>query len=83
MLRPPLSFVSVMLSRGEYPAPGAVFRLTEQELLSKLESLQSLMPQAFQLNDTAGLHQLFMLKKVEPMDMIEPHYAQLVDGVAA
>ena len=72
-----------MLSRGEYPAPGAVFRLTEQELLSKLESLQSLMPKAFQLNDTAGLHQLFMLKKVEPMDMIELHYAQLVDGVAA
>ena len=41
------------------------------------------MPKAFQLNDTAGLHQLFMLKKVEPMDMIELHYAQLVDGVAA
>jgi hypothetical protein len=73
----------LMLSRGEYPAPGAVFRLTEQELLSKLESLQSLVPRAFQLNDTAGLHQLFMLKRVEPMDMIELHYAQLVDGVAA
>lgn len=73
----------LMLSRGEYPAPGAVFRLTEQELLSKVESLQALMPQAFQLNDTAGLHQLFMLKAVEPMEMIELHYARLVDGVAA
>ena len=58
-----------------------MFRLTEQELLSKLEAPVA-HAKAFQLNDTA-LHQLFMLKKVEPMDMIELHYAQLVDGVAA
>ena len=41
------------------------------------------MPSVFQLNNTAGLHQLFMLKKVAPMEMVELHYAQLADEVAA
>ena len=66
----------LMYSRDEYVAPGSVFRLTEAGLIAKIEELTTYMPGAFEIRDTAGQHQLYLSKKIDPMDLIEKHYAQ-------
>ena len=55
-------------------APALVFRLTENELLTKLEQLIQLYPESFQIDQTAGIHQFFILKQVDPMDLLRMHY---------
>jgi hypothetical protein len=40
-------------------ALGSVFRLTESALLAKLENLVKTYPAIFQINETAGINQLF------------------------
>ena len=66
----------LMYSRDEYVAPGSVFRLTEASLVAKIEELTAYIPGVFEIRDTAGQHQLYMAKKIDPMDFIEKHYAQ-------
>lgn len=73
----------LMYSRDEFPAPGAVFRMTEVDLLTKLELLIDYLPGVYQINETAGMHQLFQLQKTEPMAYIERHYTPASQGVAA
>lgn len=73
----------LMYSRDNYPAPGAVFRLTEIDLLTKLEKLVEYIPGAFQINETAGIHQLFQLQAIEPIEFLERHYGTTEEEVAA
>ena len=40
-------------------AVGSVFRLTEGELLAKLEGVVAAYPKLFNINETAGIHQLY------------------------
>ncbi len=69
-----LPIEELMYSRDEYPAPGSVFRLTESDLVTKLEGLIDYIPGIFALRDTAGHHHLYLSKKVEPLTFIEQHY---------
>ncbi|MCR9106001.1 MAG: DUF4007 family protein [Gammaproteobacteria bacterium] len=78
-----LPIEDLMYSRDSFPAPGAVFRLTEVDLLTKLEKLVDYIPDVFQINETAGIHQLFQLKAVDPILFIEKHYAVNSEEVAA
>ncbi|MEP6389218.1 MAG: DUF4007 family protein [Halioglobus sp.] len=73
----------LMYSRDDHPAPGAVFRLTEVDLLTKLELLVASMPGVFEINETAGIHQLFQTTKVPLHSFIEKHYALAQEGKAA
>jgi uncharacterized protein DUF4007 len=73
----------LMYSRDEFPALGAVFRLTEVDLLTKLEKLTEYIPGVFQINETAGIHQLYMMKEIEPMDYLHMHYSPSMQGKAA
>ena len=73
----------LMYSRDDYPVPGAVFRLSEVDLLTKLELLVESMPGTFEINETAGIHQLFQIKHVPLHAFIEQHYALHRDGEAA
>lgn len=73
----------LMYSHSEFPAIGAVFRLTEQGLLVKLEELVRLLPGFYQLNETAGVHQLYQLQPVDAMMYLESYYALSADGEAA
>lgn len=73
----------LMYAHSEYPALGAIFRLTEQGLLTKLEELIDLLPGFFQLNETAGIHQLYQLQPVDPMMYLEHHYEFYSEDVAA
>jgi hypothetical protein len=56
-------------------APGLVFRLTETALLTKLEELIQYIPNIFEITDTAGIHQLYFVGKINPFEYLEKHYA--------
>lgn len=55
-------------------ALGSVFRLTENALLAKLENLVQRYPNDFQLNETAGLHQLHKLTNKASIDFLNEYY---------
>jgi hypothetical protein len=56
-------------------AIGNVFRLTESALLAKLENLVKAYPSVFQINETAGIHQLSRLDNSKSsLDFLRHHY---------
>jgi len=63
-----------MYSKDNYPAIGSVFRLTESDLISKLERLVEYIPGIFDIRDTAGQHQLYLSDSIEAMEFIVEHY---------
>lgn len=67
----------LMYSRDGYVAPGLLFRLTENGLLTKLEQLIHEIPGVFKIADTAGIHQLYLLKEFDPFKFLEKHYNAL------
>jgi len=73
----------LMYSKNNFAALGSVFRLTEADLITKLELMVSYMPGFFEIRETAGIHQLFQLKAVEPIMYIHKHYTDLEKGLAA
>ncbi len=72
-----------MVNRDGYPAPGAIFRLTEADLITKLENLVHYRAGDFEIRETAGIHQLYRLKEINSMDYIDTHYKQLSIGMVA
>ena len=73
----------LMYSRDDFPAPGAVFRVTEVDFVTKLEKLVDYLPGVYEINETAGIHQVFRVKRIDPMEYIERHYLSAVQGEAA
>ena len=73
----------LMYSRDDYASPGSVFRLTEMDLITKLELMLAYLPGYFEIRDTAGLHQLYQVKDVEPLDYLTKHYGEVQAGMAA
>ena len=65
----------LMYSKTEYPSLGAVFRLTENSLISKLEILAHKHPSIFDVRETAGIHQVYLLKVVDPLILLKQHYS--------
>ena len=55
-------------------APGAVFRMTEEGLVSKLEELCVAAPNEYRLDRTAGAHQLYALRTIDPLAVLADHY---------
>ena len=73
----------LMYSRDDFATAGSVFRLTEMDLITKLELMLDYLPGRFELRDTAGLHQLYKIKDVDPLDYIKRHYFETQAGMAA
>ena len=71
-----LPIENLMYSSESYPAVGSVFRLSENALLKHLEMLIREMPGYFELRETAGIHQLYQLKDINPLKMLEKHYGK-------
>lgn len=67
----------LMYSHGGTVAPGLLFRLTENDLLTKLEQLIQYIPGIFKIDDTAGIHQLYRLQEFDPFKYLEKHYNAL------
>ena len=73
----------LMYSRNDYVAPGSVFRLTETDLITKLERMVDYLPGYYEIRETAGIHQLYALKKVDTSKYLKKHYKDSAKGVAA
>ncbi|RCW96328.1 DUF4007 family protein [Marinomonas foliarum] len=72
-----------MYSKDNYPAIGSVFRLTESDLVTKLEKLVDYIPGIFDIRDTAGQHQLFLSESTDAMTFIVEHYNNRSKDIAA
>lgn len=64
----------LMYSKNSKVAPGMVFRLSETGLLIKLEQLIHYIPNVYEIRETAGIHQLYMLKKIDANEYLISHY---------
>lgn len=73
----------LMYSRNDYPAPGSIFRLTENDFVVKLEELTNYIPGVFDIRETAGIHQLYQLQEISADDFLAKHYADSLQGAAA
>jgi len=70
-----LAIDQLMYSSHQHCAPGAVFRLSENALVRKVEELCALYPDALRLDHTAGVHQLYRLGALAPSDLLDAYYA--------
>jgi len=66
---------NLMYKKADYPALGAVFRMTESALLNKLEQLLHYIPEYLVINETAGINQLHQIKEINPLKYLEKHYS--------
>ena len=74
----------LMQTKDSFPAPGSIFRLTESDILQKIEQLIEGYPHIFEIRETAGIHQLYLLSEVDPILFLNDHYKSgLASGVAA
>lgn len=71
-----LPIEELMYSRDMFAAPGAVFRLTENDLVTKSEKLVDFIPGVIETRESAGTHQLYINKEVNPIDYLDKHYRQ-------
>jgi hypothetical protein len=71
---PALPIERLMHSDGSIAAPGAVFRLTEECMLRKLEELIMWVPHTFELRETSGIHQLYQVRDLSPVEVLRRHY---------
>ena len=79
-----LPIEELMYSRDNFAAPGAVFRLTENDLITKLERLVNFMPDIMEIRETAGIHQLYVKQEISPEKYLDKHYQQRqIKGKAA
>lgn len=73
----------LMYSRNDYAAPGSVFRLTETDLITKLELMVDYIPGHLGIRESSGIHQLYQLKNINPLKYIGRHYKDTERGIAA
>jgi len=62
-----------------YPKEGSisvsgVFRLSENGLVNLLEDLVNEYPSNFELRETAGLHQFYIIEPIDSDKLLESHY---------
>lgn len=70
-----LPIAELMYGEKQGVAIGSIFRLTESELLAKLERLIERYPRVYQINETAGINQLFRDdENVESLSFLRHHY---------
>lgn len=73
----------LMYSKDEFPALGSTFRLTENDLVTKLEKLVTYLPGYFEIRETAGIHQLYKLRDGSAYKFLTKHYEGARKGAAA
>jgi hypothetical protein len=73
--QPSVSVERLLRADSQFAAPGSVFRLTEDGLITKLEELVRWFPGVLELRETAGIHQLYRMQACSKYDVIAKHYA--------
>ena len=66
--------VSVQECLYGHGSPGQAFKLDENSLVTHVEELEKLSRKAITLDETAGLKQIYRLKEVDPLKLLEDHY---------
>lgn len=75
---PSLPIADLMYGEKNGVAVGSIFRLTEADLLAKLERLIEQFPGIFKINETAGINQLFREQDdVESLNFLRQHYEEM------
>ena len=64
----------LVYSAEGYVSPGSVFRLNEAAFMFKLEELVRNYSDNFELRETAGLRQLYLLEPLSPTDLLKAYY---------
>ncbi|MCI5118849.1 MAG: DUF4007 family protein [Candidatus Electrothrix sp. LOE1_4_5] len=78
-----LSMENLVCSCNGQVAPGPIFRLSENDLIAKLEDLVYYLPNIFKTSDSAGIHQLYLLQDIDPLIYIDAHYKAQQQGKTA
>ena len=68
--------MSIAFEKVAYDAgsPGRVFKLDEDSLASRLENIGRITAGAFAYDETAGLKQVYKLREVDPLTLLESYY---------
>jgi hypothetical protein len=64
----------LMLATLDRCAPGSVFRLSENDLVRIIEDLIKTMPRNFELRDSGGINQLYLLSDINPVALLRMYY---------
>lgn len=72
----------LMYSDRSHCAPGAVFRMTEEGLVRKIEELRATAPTDFRLDRTAGVYQLYRLSDADPLCSLAERFGGRETAVA-
>ena len=70
-----LSVTQLMYSEKEHCAPGAVFRMTEEGLVQKVEALCAAFPDSLRMDRTAGIYQLYRTGDIDAGSILRRRYA--------
>ena len=70
--RATISFDELAFSPG---SPGKVFKIDEDSLYERLERTADLTRNAFMMSETAGLKQLVIKEKINPMSLLSDYYS--------
>jgi hypothetical protein len=73
---PALQVRTLLYGGDDWPAVGAAFRLTEEGLMATLARVMDRYPDHYELRDTAGVHQLYRRRAVEPCRILSDHYRE-------
>ena len=76
---------NLMYMKGNQPALGAIFRMTESAFIAKLEQLTHYIPDLLAIREDAGIHQLHLLQSeaCDPIKYLQKHYNDTQQRVAA
>ena len=76
---------NLMYMKGNQPALGAIFRMTENAFIAKLEQLTRYIPNLLAIREDAGIHQLHLLETEarDPLIYLEKHYGDTQQRVTA
>lgn len=78
-----LPIEDLMHSKDGFSAPGSVFRISENDFITKLEQLVQMLPSQLAIRESSGIHQLFILDDLDPMELIHMYYKSNLGEVAA
>jgi hypothetical protein len=72
----------LMYSDSERISLGGIFRLTESEFVARLERICTQYPGHYEIRDTAGISQLYILSKPTALDCLIRHYTPAQSAAA-
>jgi hypothetical protein len=64
----------LIYSQDSWVALGAVFRTTESQTLALIEEAIRYIPGKFEINESAGIHQVYKLEEVSPLEYLKEYF---------